>query len=134
MPAPKPVTAQTDRPTRIKAVFRVATGNFVEMYDFTVFGYYAAAIGRTFFPPAQRICRADALIRHLRSRLPDPAARRPGVRRLYRAARPPGGPDPHVRVDGNRDAFDRLRSRLCDHWPGRSAAGGGRTPAARLLG
>ena len=50
MPVPKPVTAQTDRPTRIKAVFRVATGNFLEMYDFTVFGYYAAAIGRTFFP------------------------------------------------------------------------------------
>jgi len=50
MPVPKPVTAQTDRPTRIKAVVRVATGNFLEMYDFTVFGYYAAAIGRTFFP------------------------------------------------------------------------------------
>src|SRR4051794_8354438 len=50
MPAPEPVTAQTDRPTRIKAVFRVAAGNFLEMYDFTVFGYYAAAIGRTFFP------------------------------------------------------------------------------------
>src|SRR6185295_11815998 len=50
MPVPEPITAQTDRPTRIKAVFRVATGNFLEMYDFTVFGYYAAAIGRTFFP------------------------------------------------------------------------------------
>src|SRR4051794_13316837 len=50
MPVPKPVTAQTDRPTRIKAVLRAATGNFLEMYDFTVFGYYAAAIGRTFFP------------------------------------------------------------------------------------
>jgi MFS transporter, MHS family, citrate/tricarballylate:H+ symporter len=47
---PKPVTAQTDRRARIKAVFRVATGNFLEMYDFTVFGYYAAPIGRTFFP------------------------------------------------------------------------------------
>jgi MFS transporter, MHS family, citrate/tricarballylate:H+ symporter len=31
-------------------VIRVATGNFLEMYDFMVFGYYAAAIGRTFFP------------------------------------------------------------------------------------
>jgi MFS transporter, MHS family, citrate/tricarballylate:H+ symporter len=50
MPVPQPVTAQTDRPTRIKAVVRVAAGNFLEMYDFTVFGYYAAAIGRTFFP------------------------------------------------------------------------------------
>jgi len=50
IPVPEPVTAETDRLTRIKAVFRVATGNFLEMYDFTVFGYYAAAIGRTFFP------------------------------------------------------------------------------------
>jgi MFS family permease len=47
---PEPVTATTDRLARIKAVFRVATGNFLEMYDFTVFGYYAAPIGRTFFP------------------------------------------------------------------------------------
>src|SRR6185295_7243768 len=50
MPIPEPVTAKTDRKARIKAVFRVATGNFLEVYDFTVFGYYAAAIGRTFFP------------------------------------------------------------------------------------
>jgi MFS family permease len=34
----------------MKAIFRVATGNFLEMYDFMVFGYYASAIGRTFFP------------------------------------------------------------------------------------
>src|SRR5262245_15091962 len=50
MSNPEPVTAATNRLARIKAVFRVATGNFLEMYDFTVFGYYAAAIGRTFFP------------------------------------------------------------------------------------
>ncbi|MDR3536901.1 MAG: MFS transporter [Acetobacteraceae bacterium] len=34
----------------IIAVLRVAGGNFLEMYDFFVFAYYAAAIGRTFFP------------------------------------------------------------------------------------
>src|SRR5713226_8909403 len=50
MSIPEPVTATTNRLARIKAVFRVATGNFLEMYDFTVFGYYAAAIGKTFFP------------------------------------------------------------------------------------
>src|SRR5215475_4508420 len=47
---PQPVTAHSDRRTKIKAVIRVATGNFLEMYDFMVFGYYAAPIGRTFFP------------------------------------------------------------------------------------
>jgi MFS family permease len=31
-------------------VVRVSVGNFLEMYDFMVFGYYAAAIGRAFFP------------------------------------------------------------------------------------
>lgn len=39
-----------DRSSRIKAVIRVATGNFLEMYDFMVFGYYAVAIGHAFFP------------------------------------------------------------------------------------
>src|ERR1700681_3190983 len=40
----------SDRKSAIKSVLRVSTGNFLEMYDFMVFGYYAAAIGRTFFP------------------------------------------------------------------------------------
>jgi MFS family permease len=31
-------------------VVQVAAGNFLEMYDFMVFGYYAASIGRAFFP------------------------------------------------------------------------------------
>ncbi len=39
-----------DRSAKIKNVIRVASGNFLEMYDFIVFGYYAAPIGRTFFP------------------------------------------------------------------------------------
>src|SRR5262249_17920188 len=36
--------------SKVGAVVRVSLGNFLEMYDFMVFGYYAAAIGRTFFP------------------------------------------------------------------------------------
>lgn len=40
----------SERTAKIKSVIRVASGNFLEMYDFMVFGYYAAAIGRTFFP------------------------------------------------------------------------------------
>src|ERR1700682_1458966 len=39
-----------NRASKVKAVIRVSSGNFLEMYDFMVFGYYAAAIGRTFFP------------------------------------------------------------------------------------
>ena len=40
----------TDRKAKIWAVVRVSSGNFLEMYDFMVFGYYASAIGKTFFP------------------------------------------------------------------------------------
>src|SRR5579872_312706 len=38
------------RRAAILSIARVASGNFLEMYDFMVFGYYAAAIGKTFFP------------------------------------------------------------------------------------
>ena len=33
-----------------RTVFRVASGNFLEMYDFMIFGYFSAAIGRAYFP------------------------------------------------------------------------------------
>jgi len=39
-----------ERKQKIWAVFRVSSGNFLEMYDFFVFGYYASAIGKAFFP------------------------------------------------------------------------------------
>jgi MFS family permease len=36
--------------SKFGSVIRVSVGNFLEMYDFMVFGYYASAIGRAFFP------------------------------------------------------------------------------------
>ena len=44
-----PANAATRR-AKIMAVLRVASGNFLEMYDFMVFGYYAVVIGKAFFP------------------------------------------------------------------------------------
>ena len=38
------------RNSKVWPVVRVASGNFLEMYDFMVFGYYATAIGQAFFP------------------------------------------------------------------------------------
>src|SRR5215472_4444659 len=38
------------RVSKIWSVARVSSGNFLEMYDFMVFGYYASAIGNAFFP------------------------------------------------------------------------------------
>ncbi|HKW32557.1 MAG TPA: MFS transporter [Candidatus Acidoferrum sp.] len=40
----------SDRRAKIRSVVRVSSGNFLEMYDFMVFGYYASAIGAAFFP------------------------------------------------------------------------------------
>lgn len=38
------------RRSSLGAVLRVASGNFLEQYDFFVYGYYASYIGRAFFP------------------------------------------------------------------------------------
>jgi len=39
-----------ERKSKLWSVVRVSSGNFLEMYDFMVFGYYAATIGKAFFP------------------------------------------------------------------------------------
>src|SRR5258708_32377446 len=44
------MSASQERKSKIWSVVRVSSGNFLEMYDFMVFGYYASAIGRAFFP------------------------------------------------------------------------------------
>lgn len=46
----KSMITPSDRTSKIWSVIRVSSGNFLEMYDFMVFGYYAAAIGKAFFP------------------------------------------------------------------------------------
>ena len=40
----------TQKTSRVWSVVRVSSGNFLEMYDFMVFGYYASAIAGAFFP------------------------------------------------------------------------------------
>jgi hypothetical protein len=45
----KPVTSMREE-RKLWSLVRVSCGNFLEMYDFQVFGYYASAIARTFFP------------------------------------------------------------------------------------
>ena len=40
----------SERKQKIGSVIRVSSGNFLEMYDFMVFGYYASYIGTAFFP------------------------------------------------------------------------------------
>jgi metabolite-proton symporter len=45
-----PRLSPAERRARIGAVLRVSSGNFLEMYDFIVYGYYAVYIAKTFFP------------------------------------------------------------------------------------
>ena len=47
---PDSIAGAQGRKGKIVSIVRVASANFLEMYDFMVFGYYAPAIGRTFFP------------------------------------------------------------------------------------
>jgi metabolite-proton symporter len=51
------IVPTSERSAKIRAVVRVAAGNFLEMYDFMVFGYYAAAIGRAFFPKGNEVAQ-----------------------------------------------------------------------------
>jgi len=44
------MSLSADRKAKVWSVIRVSSGNFLEMYDFMVFGYYASAIGNAFFP------------------------------------------------------------------------------------
>src|SRR6266436_5491348 len=39
-----------ERRAKIRAVIRVSSCNFIEAYDFIVYGYYANYIAHTFFP------------------------------------------------------------------------------------
>ncbi|CAN7640634.1 MFS transporter [Bosea sp. LjRoot9] len=56
------MTAASDRQSKIGAVIRVSSGNFLEMYDFFVFGYYAAAIGKAFFPSGSEFAQLMAAL------------------------------------------------------------------------
>ena len=42
--------SQAERREKIMGVVRVASGNFLEAYDFFVYGYFAVYIARAFFP------------------------------------------------------------------------------------
>jgi MHS family citrate/tricarballylate:H+ symporter-like MFS transporter len=42
--------ASQARPSKLGAVLRVTSGNFIEMFDFFLFGFYATYISATFFP------------------------------------------------------------------------------------
>ena len=44
------MTQQPSRAGTFGAILRVTSGNFLEQFDFFLFGFYATYIAKTFFP------------------------------------------------------------------------------------
>jgi MFS transporter, MHS family, citrate/tricarballylate:H+ symporter len=49
------VSAHSSQSSKIATVFRVTSGNFLEMFDFFLFGFYASHIAAAFFPTGDEI-------------------------------------------------------------------------------
>lgn len=54
-PAQSAPAAPAPAPSRAGTVFRVVSGNFMEMFDFFLFGFYANAIAAAFFPAGDAV-------------------------------------------------------------------------------
>ncbi|WP_347958343.1 MFS transporter [Bradyrhizobium sp. SSUT112] len=50
--SPASIAHASNAKSRIGAIFRATSGNFLEQFDFFLFGFYASAIGNAFFPSA----------------------------------------------------------------------------------
>ena len=70
--------------SKVATVLRVTSGNFLEMFDFFLFGFYATYISKAFFPTGNEFASLDADLHDVRRRLPDATARRDLPRRLCR--------------------------------------------------
>src|SRR5258706_5960975 len=44
------MTGTSGSPSKLATVLRVTSGNFLEMFDFFLFGFYASYIAKAFFP------------------------------------------------------------------------------------
>jgi hypothetical protein len=78
-----------DRTLTRRVIAAGAIGNMLEWYDFAIYGYFAAVIGRTFFPnedPVAQLLAASHLLDRLR-RAPDRRRAAGTYRRPLRATR-----------------------------------------------
>ncbi|MGY4327277.1 hypothetical protein ACVWWG_001694 [Bradyrhizobium sp. LB7.2] len=48
--SPASIAQASNAKSRIGAILRATSGNFLEQFDFFLFGFYASAIGNAFFP------------------------------------------------------------------------------------
>ena len=76
----------SERNAKIKNVIRVSSGNFLEMYDFIVFGFFAGPIGRTFFPGQNPYASLMLVVSDLWGWVLDAAGGSDRARSVYRPA------------------------------------------------
>ncbi len=92
---------------RRRAIVSCAVGNFVELFDFVIFGLFATQIGANFFPNVDPVAVPPAELRDLRRRL----LHATGRRHRHRCARRPQGTQDraraHRRPDGDGDRGHR---------------------------
>ena len=70
--------------SRRRAILAWAIGNFFELFDFTIYGYFAVAIARAFYPSGSMYGTYAAF----GSGISDAPGRRDRDRRLWRPLRP----------------------------------------------
>ena len=139
-------TTATQIPTlrsRIGAMLRATSGNFLEQYDFFLFGFYAQRDRQGVLSLHQRDRIASEHVRRVLARRADAPRRRDRARRLHRPDRPAAGTDRDARNHGCRNRGDRILPELrhdrhcgADHRAARPAAAGlfRRRRAGRRLG
>lgn len=76
-------TPATSRAGTFGAILRVTSGNFLEQFDFFLFGFYATYIARTFFPAESEFASLNVDLCRLWLRFFNAPRRRDCAWRLY---------------------------------------------------
>src|SRR5213080_2200176 len=116
----------SDRKAKIWSVIRVSGRNFLEMYEFMVFGYYASASGKAFFPSSSEFASLMLSLMTFRSWFSNAAARGHRARGVHRSSWTPRWARADVEPDVCGDPFHSLHAGVRhDRVVGPTAGGSG---------
>ena len=124
---------ETAAASKIATVLRVTSGNFLEMFDFFLFGIYASHIATAFFPTGSELSSLLLDLRDFWRRVPDASFGGHLPRRLCGPCRPPAGSRRHLVDHGHGHDPDRVRAGLRHHRACRAGSGADRPAAAGFL-
>ena len=94
--------------SKVATVLRVTSGNFLEMYDFFLFGFYATYISRVFFPAGSEFASLMLTFMTFGAGFLMRPLGRDFVRRLCGQDRPSQGAHYHAHDHGDGHDPDRL--------------------------